>query len=134
MKFFKNDDIINSNRRSWRQTEIDVGAEYPDFSAQKSFKNRQEVGYAIKGSSRPDFYKEGVSIEVKNYNLSTSTNRNNLVRNINRAYEKRLVNLPEGTRQKVVVDLRGQEVSVEVLQKIKNTVNTNIKLEFYKGR
>jgi len=57
-------------RPSWRQSEIDIGKEYPEYSAQKSFKNGKEVPYGTKGSSRPDFYREGFSIEVKNYGSS----------------------------------------------------------------
>ncbi|WP_197096689.1 SIMPL domain-containing protein, partial [Paraclostridium sordellii] len=59
-----------SKRPSWRQSEIDVQAEFPDYKPQKSFIDGKEVPYGTKGSSRPDFYKKGTSIEVKNYKIT----------------------------------------------------------------
>jgi hypothetical protein len=32
---------VGNVRPSWRQSEIDIGKEYPEYSAQKSFKKRK---------------------------------------------------------------------------------------------
>ncbi|MCO4849995.1 ribonuclease YeeF family protein [Bacillus vallismortis] len=102
-------------RPSWRQSEIDVGKDYPNYSAQKSFIDGKEVPYGKKGSSRPDFYKTGHSIEVKNYKITTPSGRSRLVNNVSKQVEKRLTDLPNNTKQSVVIDIRGQSVSEEIM-------------------
>ncbi len=57
----------DKTRPSWRQSEIDVGKEYPGYRDQVSFKEGNEVSHGTKNSSRPDFYIDGHSLEVKNY-------------------------------------------------------------------
>ncbi len=73
----ENDTI--EERPSWRESEIYVGNLNPDYEAQKSFLNGEGVSYGTKGSSRPDFYTIGSSIEVKNYNVTTTYGRNALI-------------------------------------------------------
>ncbi|KZD43238.1 LXG domain-containing protein [Bacillus cereus] len=102
-------------RPSWRQSELDVGKEYPDYDDQVAFKDREEVSKATKGSTRPDFYIEGHSLEVKNYDLSTSSKRSNLVRVIVKQVNDRVDNLPVGTKQTVIIDIRGQTVPEDAL-------------------
>ena len=57
------------SRPTWRQSETDVGDVNPNYETKKSFLNGKEVPYATRGSSRPDLYITGSSIEVKNYNV-----------------------------------------------------------------
>ncbi|MCU5271229.1 LXG domain-containing protein [Bacillus cereus] len=102
-------------RPSWRQSELDVGKEYPDYDDQVAFKDREEVSKVTKGSTRPDFYIEGHSLEVKNYDLSTSSKRSNLVRVIVKQVNDRVDNLPVGTKQTVIIDIRGQTVPEDAL-------------------
>ncbi|WP_420841908.1 RHS repeat domain-containing protein [Fimbriiglobus ruber] len=108
---------VSGERPSWRQSEIDVGKqlEGQGFEGQKSFLNGKEVPYGTKGSSRPEYYKPGTSVEVKNYEVTSAEGRNNLVKNVTDQAKERLGNLPSGTAQKVVLDVRGQKVSREVL-------------------
>ena len=43
----------------------------------------KKINYnGAKGSVRPDYYKVGHSVDIKNYNLESSSGRRNLVRNI----------------------------------------------------
>ncbi|AOP16108.1 hypothetical protein ETA57_15595 [Bacillus licheniformis] len=109
----KNPDV--PKRPTWRQSEVDVGKDYPDYSAQKSFIDGKEVPYGKKGSSRPDFYKKGHSIEVKNYKITTPSGRSRLVNNVSKQVEKRLTDLPNNTKQTVIIDIRGQSVSEEIM-------------------
>ncbi len=102
-------------RPSWRQSELDVGKEYPDYDDQVAFKDREEVSKVTKGSTRPDFYTKGHSLEVKNYDLSTSSKRSNLVRVIVKQVNDRVDHLPIGTKQTVIIDIRGQTVPEEAL-------------------
>lgn len=121
-------------RPSWRQSEIDVEKDFPEYNAQKSFKDGKEVPYGEKGSSRPDLYQTGHSIEVKNYKISTSSGRSRLVNNVSKQVEKRLSDLPNGTKQSVLIDIRGQNVSDEILdglyEKIMNKTNGKVDIRF----
>ncbi|MGG1238491.1 T7SS effector LXG polymorphic toxin [Bacillus sonorensis] len=112
-----------SKRPSWRQSEVDVGKDYPGYKDQVSFKDRIEVKHGTKDSSRPDFYNTGHSIEVKNYKLTTSSGRSNLVRIVSNQFNKRLKDLPEGTKQTVIIDVRGQQVSREILRDVKRKID-----------
>lgn len=78
--------------------------------------------YGTKGSVRPDFYKTGSSIDVKNYNIENASRRNNLVRNIAKQYQQRIGNLPSGTRQTVLIDIRGQNISNDSLSSLYNSI------------
>ena len=79
----------------------------------------EKINYnGAKGSVRPDYYKVGHSVDIKNYNLESNSGRRNLVRNIVKQYEQRLMHLSEGSKQSVQIDLRGQNVSDEVLTKL----------------
>lgn len=106
-------------RPSWRDSETDVAKklEGDNYRTQISFKDRMEVPYGTKGSVRPEQYKPGSSIEVKNYNLETSAGRRSLTRNISTQAKARANHLPTGTTQKVYIDARGQNVSRSNLNK-----------------
>jgi hypothetical protein len=132
-------DAVKVGRPTWRQSELDVAADYPGYEAQKSFirvedGSIEECPYGTNGSVRPDFYKTGDSIDVKNYNISTSTGRSNLANNIAKQYQQRLVNLPEGTKQTVIIDIRGQNVTEEVIGELYNSIvsktDGNVEIKF----
>lgn len=110
------------SKPSWRQSELDAANDFPGYSPQKSFINGKEVSYGTKGSVRPDFYKPGNSIEIKSYNITTSSGRNNLVNTVSRQYNKRLMELPAGTKQTVMIDIRGQEVAESVMDLLYNEI------------
>ena len=111
-----------NNRPAWRQSEIDARIDFPEYQEQVSFINGKEVPYGTKGSVRPDFYKEGYSVDIKNYNIETQAGRNSLAKNIEKQYNKRIDNLPAGTKQAVQIDIRGQNVSDELLQSLYNDI------------
>ena len=100
-----------TSRPTWRQSELDAAKDFPDYDAQKSFINGEEVPYGTKGSVRPDYYKDGYSVDIKNYNVESASGRSNLARNIEKQYYQRIENLPEGTKQSVMIDIRGQNVT-----------------------
>lgn len=122
------------NRLSWRQSEMDAAKDFPDYVEQKSFLNGKEVPYGTKGSVRPDLYKDGFSIDVKNYKIETSAGRNNLARNIEKQYYQRLNNLPSETKQSVLIDIRGQNVFQDNLTTLYNDImertNGGIKIRY----
>jgi hypothetical protein len=106
-----------ATRPSWRQSEVDVTSslQREGYRPQVSFKDGVEVKYGTSGSSRPELYRPGSSVEVKNYDVTTSAGRSRLVDNVLGQTETRATNLPAGTHQTVVVDVRGQQVAPEVL-------------------
>ncbi len=121
--------VTGKKRPSWRQSEKDVGKDYPGYRDQVSFKDGKEVSHGSKNSSRPDFYNNGHSIEVKNYKISTSSGRSNLISNVTKQINKRIHDLPENTAQTVIIDVRGQEISRDVLRDVRNRINEKAEVE-----
>lgn len=113
---------LDSNRKSWRQSEIDVGNIYPEYQAQKSFIEGKEVPYGTKGSSRPDYYKTGYSIEVKNYTISTARGINALIKNVVNQVDLREKHLPKGTIQTIIIDIRGQNISNTMMKILSQSI------------
>lgn len=113
----QNDDIINK-RRTWRQSEQKAEQLFSDYSRQKSFIDGNSTNYGKKGSSRPDLYKEGSSIEVKNYDLNKPEGLNRLINNLKQNSAKRTKNLPSGTVQHLIVDAAGQDLSDNIIDAI----------------
>ncbi|WP_289064397.1 PAAR-like protein, partial [uncultured Zobellia sp.] len=123
----KESEVPTGKRPSWRQSEKDIAKDHPGYSEQKSYKDRKEVPYGTEGSTRPDLYKDGHSVEIKNYDVESSAGKNNLKREINRQYEERVKHLPEGTKQTVQIDVRGQNVSAKELKELSKTIKNNSK-------
>jgi type VII secretion system ESX-1 substrate len=118
------DASLPAERPSWRDTETDVTDRYADqgYREQVSFKDGEEVKYGTKGSSRPELYKPGSSVEAKNYDVTTSAGRSRLIRNVTGQAKQRLANLPEGTTQSLTVDVRGQAVTPETLDELASRI------------
>ncbi len=125
-----------TSRPTWRQSELDAATDFPGYADQKSFINGKEVSYGTKGSVRPDYYKEGFSVDIKNYNIENASGRSNLARNIEKQYYQRIENLPNGTKQSVMIDIRGQSVSDEVLSELYDEImrrtNNGVEILFKK--
>lgn len=70
----------------------------------------KEVPYGTKDSVRPDFViGDKAAFEVKNYDVAK--NSDGLVREVVRQVKARAIHLPEGMKQRVMIDVRGQSVS-----------------------
>ncbi|NHZ93952.1 hypothetical protein F2P45_33905 [Massilia sp. CCM 8733] len=107
-------------RPTWRQSELDLEAMYGShgYSAQESFLNGARVPHGTLGSTRPDLYKSGEAIDMKNYNLTTASGRSSLVSSVSAQAIHRAANLPLGDIQKIVLDVRGQNVSTVELNRV----------------
>lgn len=118
------DPSLPSARPSWRDSEQSVGSSYREqgYREQVSFKDGEEVPYGTKGSTRPELYKPSSSVEVKNYDVTTPQGRSNLVRNVVNQAVRRDANVPQGTTQSVVIDVRGQSVSPETLDAVASRI------------
>ncbi|WP_255443931.1 hypothetical protein [Bacillus sp. SH7-1] len=64
-----------------------------------------------------------VLIEVKNYNVMTSSGRRSLINIVVKQFEDRLKHLPEGSHRTVVIDVRGPDGTGEILKKIREEIN-----------
>lgn len=110
-------EIVQQNvltRPSWRQSEIDVGNDLgAGYSSQVSYLDGEQVPPGTAGSVRPDWVAddESVSVEVKNYNLTT--NQSGLINNVAQQALQRADNLPAGMEQQVIIDARGQVTTPE---------------------
>ena len=92
--------------------------------SQQSYKGGNPAQYGTKGSTRPDSFLPEIStsVEVKNYDLSKGNS--NLVNNVVNQAIKRAAELPAGTKQALVIDIRGQKVSDTQLQRLFQDINT----------
>lgn len=114
-------------RPSWRQSEKDVAKDYPNYSEQKSFIGGKEVPYGTKGSTRPDLFKDGHSIEVKNYKIDNPAGKSRLKSELARQYEDRVKHLPPNTKQTAIIDTRGQNISLKDLKGLKKSIQDKAK-------
>ncbi len=118
---------VNSDRPTPQQSELDALSDFPEFEPQVSYKNGKRVEYGTRGSSRPEGFSSGPpprSIEVKNYNVGSSGGRSGLYEVIQKQYRQRLGNLPKGTIQDFVIDIRGQVVSEQLMLRMKRNILT----------
>ena len=81
-----------------------------------------EVSSATKGATRPDVVVKNAdgsikAIEVKNYNLASSS-RSELYRELERQVTSRANNLPAGSTQEIVLDVRGRGFSKDVIDNV----------------
>ena len=119
-------------RPSWRQSEKDIANEYPGYREQVVFQGGKEVPKKVAGSTVPDlyraktFFRRAHAIEVKNYLLSEPANRKNLVNVLKKQINHRATELPKGTRQTIILDVRGQTISKEVLKALKAEIKENV--------
>jgi RHS repeat-associated protein len=110
------------NRPSWQQTEADVVTS--DYRQQVAFKNGNEVPMRTKGSTRPEGYKPGESIEAKNYTLTNEAGIRSMIRNVTKQVKQRIANLPANTVQNIVLDVRGQNITTQQLMTIRSRLMT----------
>lgn len=114
-----------SATHTWQESEQAASKIYGGRE-QVSFKNGVEVAANTAGSSRPDIIREvdGVleAIEVKNYELADAASRNKLYDTLYKQVLQRLVNLPAGTKQRIVLDVTGrgydEKLVIYVVQRI----------------
>lgn len=105
--------ITGLARPTWRQSENIVGGILKSanggWKPQVSFLGTIPNKWG-KGSVRPDIYNEELklALEIKNYKLNSPEGWKKVVKVSKEQFEKRVKNLPEGTRQKFILDLREQ--------------------------
>lgn len=115
-----------TDRPTWQESEQRVShdLDWADFSDQRSFLDKKDVTRGTPGSTRPDSFSEQfrMSVDVKNYDISTSQGRSRFVERIVQQVTKRAPHLPNGTRQGVVIDAQGQAISETTLAKLRDQI------------
>lgn len=99
---------------SWLESERKALELYNDgknSSAQVAFYNKEKVNNKVLGSTIPDVVRwiddhyEG--IEVKNYDCKNHLSQ--LLREVKREVKERVINMPDGSTQRLVLDFRGRD-------------------------
>jgi RHS repeat-associated protein len=98
----------------------------PDVQQQVAFKNGNVVPKNKKGSVRPEGYdfNNKNSYEVKNFTLARKDGIKSLVNNVVSQIRQRRANLPRGSIQNIIIDVRGQNASQGTLNEIRNKIST----------
>jgi hypothetical protein len=104
---------------SWRESEL-YAEEVYGGEAQVVFKDGVEVSANLAGATRPDVYieEDGIkmAIEVKNYDLSTVKNINNLIYDLRKEMPNRIANMASDVVQILVLDTRCRNYEEGVLE------------------
>ena len=112
-----------------RESELKVLERTTGAEKQISYLNGEEVSSTIKGATRPDVVVKNAdgsvkAIEVKNYNLEIKDNRNYLYNELKRQVTDRVNNLPKGSTQEIVLDVRGRNFSADLIDDVVNTIKS----------
>ena len=78
---------------------------------------------STQGATRPDVVVKNAdgtvhAIEVKNYNLAKASNRGELYKELERQVTSRVKNLPKGSTQEIILDVRGRGFSDELVEMV----------------
>ena len=106
-----------------RESELKVLERTKGAEEQISYLDGVEVSSTTKGATRPDVVVKNAdgfikAIEVKNYNLASSNSRSELYRELERQVTSRANNLPAGSTQEIVLDVRGRGFSKDVIDNV----------------
>ena len=127
-----------------RESERTVFKRTKNATEQVAYLDGKEVAINTRGSTRPDVVvknKDGTvkAIEVKNYNLSQSSNRSTMLRELERQVSSRVQNLPAASTQEIVLDVRGRnfddkllESTIEAIHKRLDDIYPNIPVKIMK--
>ena len=63
---------------------------------------------------------------MKNYNLASSSNRHTLYNELQRQVTDRVANLPAGSTQRIVLDVKGRGFSDELIQNVVNNIRVKL--------
>lgn len=107
--------------RTPRESELAALEKYTG-TEQVAYQNGVEVPPTTQGSTRPDVVRtvDGhlEAIEVKNYNLNSYSSEQRLYDELERQVTARVANLPNGSTQRVVLDVHARDFSDELLTRV----------------
>lgn len=121
--------ILDGNAPAWRQAEQRALSKYGG-EEQVTFLNGEEVPFGTPGATRPDIVRQignhQEAIEVKYYNLESSGSRSTLYKELEREVADRVTNMPQGTTQRVVLDVTNRDFSPTLVQEVEKTIQTRL--------
>lgn len=101
------------------------------FSGEKqiSYLNGKEVPYGTPGATRPDLVDKSkkIAYEVKNYDISSKDNVNNLINELRRQVQDRVINLPSDYTQKILLDVGGRGYSTSQIDSVVKLIRSSLK-------
>lgn len=113
----------------WRKAELRALKAYGG-SEQMSYLAGEEVELFTQGATRPDIVRfiDGhlEAIEVKYYNLESSSSLNTLYKELEREISSRIINMPSGTTQRIVLDVTERGFSEATVNAVKETIWTRL--------
>ncbi len=128
-KAAENVTIIYNRVPDWRESELKALEEYGGRE-QVSYLDGIEVPKSTPGATRPDVLREVgdhlEAIEVKNYDLSKAANRSELYSELEREVVARIENLPEGSTQRIVLDVTERNFSSELIEQVTETITERL--------
>ena len=89
---------------------------------QVTYLNGEEVPYGTPGGVRPDVVVGNEAIEVKCYDLSHASNLYELRKTLTTEIFQRVVNLPEGMTQRIVINVEGRGYTAEYVERVINWI------------
>lgn len=110
-----------------RESELKVLERTKGAKEQVSFLDGKEVSMSTQNATRPDVVVKNAdgtvhAIEVKNYNLANASNRRELYRELERQVTSRVKNLPKGSTQEIVLDVRGRGFSDDLIKLVMKNI------------
>ena len=113
----------------WRQAELRALNEYGGYD-QLSYLDGKLVDYGTPGATRPDVVRylgdHLEAVEVKYYNLNDSACLETMYNELQREVMDRVVNLPAGSTQRVVLDVTNRLFSMEKITSVVDTIRTKL--------
>lgn len=114
-----------------RESELTVLERTKNAKEQLTYLDGVEVPYGTPGATRPDVVVQNPNgtvkaIEVKNYDLSKSDNRNKMVSVLKKQIRSRAENLPAGSTQEIVLDIRGRGFSDKIIDNTITMIKNNL--------
>jgi hypothetical protein len=133
--------ILNCSREAtssiptFRESEVEAVNRFGG-KEQVSFLGGEEVSPCTKGATRPDIVRKLrngnlEAIEVKNYNLHNKQCRNQLYGELRRQVGERTKNLPKGSKQRIVLDVRGRGYSKALIDQTKKQIKKSVEGEYH---
>lgn len=121
---------IPSDLQQWQQAELRALNEYGGYE-QLTFLDGKQVPFGTSGGTRPDVIRllgdHIEAVEVKYYNLESSASVNTLYKELYREVSSRVLNLPKGSTQRIVLDVTNRGFSMDTIQTVQNGITELLK-------
>ena len=119
---------IPNDVAQWQQAELRALNNYGG-SEQLTYLGGKQVPFGTQGATRPDVVRvlgdHIEAIEVKYYDLQQQSCLSTLYKELQREVRNRVINLPKGSTQRIVLDVTGRGYSSGIVNNVKNTI-TNL--------